>query len=424
MKVFFITQYKYLHYRPFKRILQHLYVMNFAPFFIDVKNIVPPGKYEERRYDSIRFQRDQTPYLTLELLDQFAANRPSGTLLRLLDKRPAYKKIISLLLNRIKIHFFLRKHKPKLIVLGSDIGGIYIRMIQDSADLLGIKVLIINTHPTLPELMPINKTISKKRKYWLKKFGLYKPLHFSKRTIGAYLSDSIIAVSGSSIKDDLTKAGIHPQRIVVTGNPLHDDLFDMLNERNKQQTKFELTSSNRMILVYFTGMFQEKYSKEYLRLLNKTLIESVDQQRIKLVVKFHPREPNDIIETYKSDLELAHAHYVEDEYDAVELILAGDVILADIGSSLIPQAILAGKPCLILNLQKDGGSPYRIPKEFQIRGFDELKEKMQKIMGSKEGLRLANDQNLLEPNFYKFDGMSSFRCAELIAQIISNEKGF
>jgi hypothetical protein len=429
MKVFFIAQYKYLHYQPYLRLIKELRCKGIRGYFVNLKNMNFVTKYDEEKYNKSLFRKDGVPFKEVELFANEFSN--STTLSRfllpyLLKKRKlAAIRFLQISLSRLKLYGFFFVQRPKLVVIGSDLGGVYIRIIQDCCRKLKIKVLILNTHPNRPNMKDAEYSIPPRRLKLIRKFNLEKTLYFPKRTIGSYLLDSAVAVPGEVVKGHLVEQGINPDRIFITGNPVHDGLYELVANNEVDIAKEEAhhgQDASKKLIVYFSSLAHEKYDVDYLKSVNGLIKKEWGNSGTRLIIKFHPREDDQSKQLYVKTFGTKHVKYEANEFDSMALLAMADIVITDTGSSILPQAMLLRKRCLVLNLMKDS-TPYKIPDDFLASDNDELLDKFRRMLKEEDNHDLEMLDAVVKENFYLFDGKSSERCAELIAELGSN-KGF
>ncbi|OCA87864.1 hypothetical protein A8F94_08475 [Bacillus sp. FJAT-27225] len=429
MKVFFIAQYKYLHYQPYLRVIKELRRKGIRGYFVNLKNMNFVTKYDEEKYNKSLFIHDGVPFKEVEL---FANEFSNSFLLHrfflpyLLKKRKlAAIRFLQISLSRWKLYGFFFVQRPKLIVIGSDLGGVYIRIIQDCCRKLNIKVLILNTHPNRPNMKDAEYSIPTRRLQLIRKFNLEKTLYFPKRTIGSYLPNSAVAVPGKVVKEHLVKQGISPDRIFITGNPVHDGVYELVANKKinitKEKERHGLDVSKKLI-VYFSSLANEKYGAEYLDSLNTLIHKEWEGSGSQLIIKFHPREDDESKQIYVNTFGTQHVKYEANEFDSILLMAMADIVITDTGSSILPQAMLLRKRCLVLNLMKDN-TPYKIPDAFLASSEDELLDKFRRLLEEDDGPDPELLDSVVKENFHLFDGKSSERCAKLIAEL-GLRKGF
>jgi UDP-N-acetylglucosamine 2-epimerase len=230
--------------------------------------------------------------------------------------------------------------QPDCVVIGSHLGGIYIRALQvichnfsiPCFSFWGIEVEARNA-VALPRYLPMP--------YLLKSVLHWPP-------VNAYTQTHKFAVTGNALKRHLMTKGILESQIVVTGNPTHDNFIEKKPEKRPPATVHFEDGRNRYV-VYLTEVLQEVFGLDHLQLVLKSIGEASDglPPSVKVYVKFHPRETAETKAVHRSSLKGPRFVFLE-ETDLVRLISQAELSIGGWTKALETSFIL-GVPVLAIN---------------------------------------------------------------------------
>lgn len=397
------------HFHLQKELFLHLFD-SFKKEFIDTI-LLPTYIVPRNEHDINAF-----PIKKIKLLGTFS----------IIEKSNNFIRMGICLIDKLYLLLFLKKWRPNIVILGSDLGGIYIRILQDLCEKLNIPVLIIMTVNYLPakdiSYLKSNNIIN----WLLSIFGMKKAVLFQEATIGKYLSNSIIGVSGYSVKEQLINEGINSARIHIVGNPLHDKMLNFIKisriEAIRSLQSVLPFSSNIQIITYCTEVVEEIYGSYYNSYLNEELKRIFDDlpDNIKIVIKLHPRESQKERKALK-DLFYGDRYYVIENID-LPLLLRASLLMITHVSATILDAILLNTPILRINIQHDKQYDPIVPNLDIVTSysFDDFNIKLNKLINGKDYRNKAL-QSLREwiKNYSAYsDGDSTARIKQLIAEIV------
>lgn len=170
---------------------------------------------------------------------------------------------------------------------------------------------------------------------------------FSNMTEGIkfqYLPDKI-AVLDEYAKDEMIELGFPPKKLVVTGNPSFDGLEKMVLPEDETERIRKKYGDNDLLFFYAANAFRSD-DHGYWDLDNIELLEHALYGKADLVIKLHPRMPEDEKYEIKEYLQLTDMH-LEYAKDPLDLILASDVTFTPF-STLGVKAAYMGKPIISL----------------------------------------------------------------------------
>jgi hypothetical protein len=222
---------------------------------------------------------------------------------------------------------------------------------------------------------------------------------------------TIIAAMGDYYKQVFVSRRVSPNRILVTGSPL----FDNLSIRKNIVNKINDNESNKPVILLITQPFVEDgtWGPRHRDSFVKTVATAIKQIDAQLVIKVHPRENSQFYESLASKLD--KSIIVTKDGDLDNLITSSDVVIA-ISSTAGLLAIVHQKPLIVLsyfpleakNILEDMAMPvYESEKLLDVLK-QALNDKELRIKLVKKGTQSIHD------HLYILDGNSSQRIAKLI----------
>lgn len=420
-KVFFFPYYWYLHYEPFRRVIVKLIQSG-----IDGRMVYMPCGHiaESTRFGIEAARQDGCPAMTLPVCN---VGSGSGT--------PLSKglRFLGLILSRCRIKTFLRTEKPDVVVVGSDLGNSYIRLLLDQCHLLHIHVLIMVTivsWATSENMsLDVKPTIPSNLRLVLRTLKLDQIL-IEKRITGSYHREALLAVPCGETKEQLIQQGIDRDRIVITGNPLHDQFYE-IRQSPAREMKNELCKLmgfpiDCRLIIYCTEMIQEVDGEDYLERINKLLVHTFDSlpEECRVVVKLHPRESEVSLSKY-SQIFIGDRYRVVKDVHIHNLLRSADIAIAHF-SNILVEAALLGTPVLSINISGDRSRMLFGPglDLLYIRSVTELRKIISDVLYDQEFLALIKSSLLnLSSNYAAaIDGRNSERVSCLIQSIVESQK--
>lgn len=419
MKVFFVPYYFYLHYESFRRVIGSLNRSGADAFLL----YVPGNPFQDRLSSELdQIRRNGCPFLELPL--RWMGWSGPGFLAR-------STRVPGLVLNRKIIETFLRKGKPDLVVVGSDLGGVYIRLLLDACRRQQIPVMILatsfcgpsaadsvaNNHPTIPGFA----------KLFLRALGLGEVALFDHWLIGSFLTKAPIAVPGEAVKKQLVAQGISPDRFFITGDPAHDRIFERLLEPAEELKRAVCHrlgwSADRHLIVYCTEVIHELYGMAYLERINAWLAQTFDTlpPECGVLIKLHPREKPEIAARFGAAFRGERYRIVAD-HDLHELLRVADLCIGHFSKAMV-DAILMGVLVATIDLQNDEShvlldKSYRL---LRVESEEELGPKLRSLLFDPRVREAAAEQLAVWRRDFanRIDGQSSQRTADLIRTLAS-----
>jgi len=349
MTVLFAPYYFYLHYESFRRVAASL---NRSGIDAAILHMPCNTFNENRSFGMERMRADGCPVRQLHLCD--LGWKGSSSVARM-------SRFPNLLINRERIREFLDVESPRLVVVGSDLGGLYVRLLLSCCRQAGIQTMILASSASGP---PANdseagQTISVSRsvKAILQLLDLDHVALFDHWKIGSFNTEAPIAVPGKTLKEELLRDGVSEDRLFITGDPAHDAIFELKQEpvaqiRRQICDQLEWPESSRLI-VYCTEVIHEMLGREYLVRLNVLLAEvfAALPADFRVVVKLHPRETSETEALFKQAFR-RDRYLIRRDLDLLRLMRAAHLCIGHYSRTLI-DSVLLGTPVACINLAND-----------------------------------------------------------------------
>lgn len=305
---------------------------------------------EERdRFDAARLERDGVPGLELPL--ELTGMGVPGAWAKLV-------KFFYYARNRLRIRAFLRRWKPRLVAVESDLGGIYIRTLLAECRRLGIPTAITMTldvgQAVAPGFYP-----SRAQRAWnatLRCSSWLYALFFHAETVGSFAREAAIFAPSGAVHQRLVSGGIDPARIQVLGTP-QQDLVWRLRNRDQEGLKRRWLGARGLppdtrVVVFCTEVIEEVLGTDYVRNFHPLLAEAFAKlpADCRVVLRFHPRERADHLAFFRETFQ--GERYLE----ASDQQLDDMLFLADLAvghfSTVLLRALALGTPILSVNLDR------------------------------------------------------------------------
>jgi hypothetical protein len=239
---------------------------------------------------------------------------------------------------------------------------------------------------------------------------------------------SKFCVFGEAYKKILVKYGTEERKIEVTGDPrLDEPLKRKYPNREEILAKLlkekDISVSRDDVLILFAAQYSERrFSDALLYKTLKPLLEAISPYgNVVLIIKLHPLGEGREEGYFEALKEVKGVKTIlVRKYDLYELLSLVDLVALHT-STVGFEAIALGKKVFVINLT--GGpdeAPY-VSEKVGIGAYNsqEVKEKIEKFMkGEYSSFPSQNDyDSFIRKYFYKLDGESSGRIAEVIKRI-------
>lgn len=236
-----------------------------------------------------------------------------------------------LAINSLLIIINIIKLKPKAIVLGTDLGGLYIRILQSLlSTFTKIRFIVIQNTNFLD-------TTSRKEiepnfpvfiRLLINFFGLNRIFYFSSDIPGSYLNSSFVLCRDLESQEIIRKSS---KNTMVYKSPL------LINTKKS----FSLNDNTKKTLVYYTEVLDEIFDYNSVIFFYKKLFCSLiglSNFGFILKVKFHPRENHRII-SFLIDNYSDNVDFVFNDCNVEELIVNSDLTIA-VSSAILKKSLL------------------------------------------------------------------------------------
>lgn len=229
------------------------------------------------------------------------------------------------------------------------------------------------------------------------------------------------AVMGKYYKEMFFKQGVSEDKLIVTGHPEHDRLFELsrsVNNPDFRRTTLEsfgldvakpLWILAREAIVYFKLVGREKDEQDICTVLE--ILSKYDPQ-VQIILKLHPRDAEEYYDFVRQ--KFPHVILIK-ECDLYSLISACDLYISQISNTMM-WAIALDKPVISYDFNSQPYWHYFRDKEGIIK-VDSPEELAKQIITVKEkGLSAQNCQKhqIAKQKYMTLDGKASERIAELI----------
>ena len=232
-----------------------------------------------------------------------------------------------------------------------------------------------------------------------------------------------IAVAGDSCKNTLVSQGVDASRIIVTGQPRFDELFQK-NLNEEMYLNLGIDKNKKTILLthaHFVeaGMWSQEEEDIFLSSIIRASSKVPNSQ---LIIKLHPWQD---VNSYLRFLEGSkNIILCGEDTDIYALINLCDVLLTVLSTTAL-EALIADKPVIIIDLFGELESPY-VQSGAAIGAYKEedIASAIDRALYNKEvrkNLAEARGKFVYE-HAYKQDGKASKRVADLIIRMVKESK--
>ncbi|MCF7900828.1 CDP-glycerol glycerophosphotransferase family protein [Candidatus Woesearchaeota archaeon] len=341
----------------------------------------------------------------------------------------------------------LKKEKPSLIMI-EDKGGILFRSFCYAAKALKIPIIQYQ-HGMVPDenikqndpFLKNNfvKIIKKIRQYtiqlkkYLESATKYDKNFLLKKRSWFYLSkftnpmkyyyyyrdeiqaDKCLCYGLKDKEFYIKRDGYKPEDVIVVGNPQFDSTFEKLNWNKEKifkiKEKLGFKREDKMCLLITQPLGKDKFGNwttEKQKRLTTEIYEELNKQKIKLLIKIHPREELKEYDYLKNNVTIT-----QENLD--EMILISDFVLGGFSTALY-NAIILKKQIIMPNWIEEMTTQfdyekYGLAKKINNRNL--MKKAIQEIYQSKQ--KKEQERTKFIKNFmYKEDGKALGRITEII----------
>lgn len=398
MKILFVPYYLYIQYPVFQPVILALNREGARALLLHIPNI--SALDETPIFNAERFEADAVPFVALRL----KRSRRPRTLVSL-ERGMQFHANTHLLKHQLQLQ------RPDAVVIGSHLGGIYIRVLLVVCQHLDIPVVSLYTTKddarARTELGWVRKLIPSRLARRVLDWGPTTPA----------VRRLTFLVPGEATRERLVERGIDGARICVTGNPAHDHLTGINCGLS--------TPRSTTTLLYVSEVIQEVRGLDYLGHALRTLRDSILALQPKPIVRvrFHPRESAEVRQLHRELLQpLVPEFHTEEPFD--QSVRSVTVAIGHYSAAL-ELLLAAGVPVVSLLTSDllEGGLYDGLRRKAECRSGAELTALLQGVMN--RDLRVTELLSAAMAEFnqkhsFAIDGQSASRVAE---QIISAARG-
>ena len=263
--------------------------------------------------------------------------------------------------DSLRMRGFLRRERPDIVVVGSDLGGAYIRLVLDVSRRQGIPSLILSAVDyglaASDQERGAGAAFPRAIQAISRLLGLSRILFFEGDVLGSYATNSKVLVPSRAARNGLVKEGIAEERITVVGNPARDRTAE-LRKQPKGEVKARVLHAlgwegGSLLVVYCTEVIHYVYGLPYLERVNALLLKKLEglPVEVRVVVKLHPRESEESQAEFRTTFRGERFRVVRDQ-DLLPLLRAADLVVGHFSSVLL-DGMRLDTPILSLNLRGD-----------------------------------------------------------------------
>lgn len=214
----------------------------------------------------------------------------------------------------------------------------------------------------------------------------------------------------------LKKEGFEPNKILLAGDPVFDNLFIKLSSIKKIIQKSEKTN----VLLCPTPMYELGWmtKKEQEKLILKIIHTITKRQDFELSIKIHPSSTS--LSDYESILQKTENKVnLFQKEDTIDLINQNDVIIIYGSSTVILDTILVKKPLILLHTSNE-----KFNRLFDPNIMKECTklEQLNSVIDMSRNMKInENDYNdFVRNQIGKFDGQNAIQIANNIFKMLEN----
>lgn len=210
---------------------------------------------------------------------------------------------------------------------------------------------------------------------------------------------------------------IDPKKLVITGNPRYDDLFQKKSISNKDNILISLSGiASTAWSTFFSIPLIIKYERMF-----REVLRSLSAYEKNITIKLHPTQ-DAVIDVPGIVKELLPNANIVKNTNTYELIANADVVITP-PSSIITESLILNKPVFLFKiLENDSGIPYeKFNAVLATEKEEEISEKIKEILVEQ---KIKNDLKIGRKKFleyaFGYQGKSSERIIQVINQMIND----
>lgn len=248
---------------------------------------------------------------------------------------------------------------------------------------------------------------------------IIKPFLYSELA-GRYGCDLILVVN-QYMADLLRNKGVR-SKIVVTGDPLMDTVYNNLSKYRKQEN---LRSRMKVVLMTTAAVEHGTWTKKMWEETIRQIVTSICKEfpnEIDLVLKIHPRSER--IEDYKELLQETGFHVpILQTENLMDVVNDADIVISYAESWGLWEVLFLEKPIIIVNLFNYQVDKMPFVKEgvaYELKNMHELRNLIYKIKNEKPDKEKID--MMISKHIFKFDNKAGERSALAILEFLEDFK--
>jgi len=236
-----------------------------------------------------------------------------------------------------------------------------------------------------------------------------------------------MAVYGDAVKRKFINEGIKEDKIIVTGNPKFDKIYQNKNETDKEKICAEFTiPKEKKIILLVTQSFVElklwnnEQRNQFLSVILKAT-EKLSNTQLLIKIRFPYEQKENYLEFFKDS---GNPTIICQTNPIEELLGLCDVVLT-VSSSVGLEAMAYQKPLIIIDLFNESGNTfYKNCGVPIVTNEQELFQNLHSVLTNEIFLKniLIRGQNFVKEQAYLQDGQAASRIADVIINLTNNRQ--
>jgi hypothetical protein len=279
--IIFIPHYYYLHYETFNKVKNCLLKKGVESYLLFIPKA--SGIDETETFNESRFLKDNFKYKKIHISKIISQRKPS-----IIQRLFQYINIGKDLDN---ISNFIKDSNPSSVIIGSHLGGIYIRHIQVICSRLNIPVYSIWINFEHSEHLQLDY-INRKYDFILRHTPLKNIYKWNVKN--SFSSNNTFFASGKKAYNQLLSFGFNEHNV---------NILPMSRLINRYE--FTINEPNKNGILIISEVIHEVLGVEFTKSYIKDIAECCSNLNLHVLIKFHPRETDKTKEIYLNELPFA-----------------------------------------------------------------------------------------------------------------------
>ncbi len=215
----------------------------------------------------------------------------------------------------------------------------------------------------------------------------------------------------------VTDLGFQKSRIMITGNPSYDEVFQLLKTSKKNNTQ----KNKKKILIVTALLYGQSQNKalSQRKFFIQEVTKAIPKDEFEVVIKIHPVQEN--LDDYTNMLGTTNSSVsIIQNANLSELVLNADIIITPVSGTAVITAFVARKPIIIwnvFNVQND----VLLNNKLALECKDE-KMILKQIRKAETWLPAEEKtEQFIREFLYSADGKASERIADGILSVLKNQ---